>query len=140
MHCLKCTGLMVEERITDYYRPFTVLRYLSCGAMIDWQVYQNRLASKAKGVEMPKFQSEESRAKWIEAVRRTKAAKKKRENVPLAHTDDGTAVPVVTEVDASPEPPAAAVHAVVLQCLDRAIEGLARDREALERVKSILSR
>lgn len=130
---------MVEERVRDYYRPFTVWRCVGCGAMIDWQVYQNRLTSKAKGVVMPKFQSEESKAKWVEAVRRTKAAKKKRGNDALAHEEDGSAVPVVTTVDASPEP-ARAPLVLALLCLDRAIESLARDRMTLERVKEILSR
>jgi len=82
--CLKCTGLMVEETVSDFFRPFTVYRCLQCGCQVDWLTYQNRQVSRATGVEMPKFLSEESKRAWVAKVKASKAAKKRKaENEPI---------------------------------------------------------
>lgn len=77
MICPKCTGLMVSERVEDFQCPITVAKCLNCGTVLDWLTYRNRLLSKAKGVTMPRFLSEESKQAWAEKVRATKLAKKK---------------------------------------------------------------
>lgn len=83
MVCLKCTGLMVEETVSDFFKPFTLYRCLECGCQVDWLTYQNRQACRARGVEMPKFLSEESKREWVAKVKASKAAKKgKAENEP----------------------------------------------------------
>jgi len=87
--CLKCSGLMVAETVYDFFVPCNVYRCLQCGCVLDWLTYQNRQASKAKGVDMPKFQSEEHRAKWIASQKAARAAKRKKENEPVVTMDDG---------------------------------------------------
>ena len=85
MVCLKCTGLMVVETVSDYFKPFTLYRCLQCGCQVDWLTYQNRQACRARGVETPKFLSEESKRAWVEKVKDSKATKKgkKAENEPI---------------------------------------------------------
>ena len=84
MVCLKCAGLMVEEAVSDYFKPFTVYRCLQCGCQVDWLTYQNRQVSRARGVEMPRFLSEESKRAWVAKVKASKAATKgKAENEPI---------------------------------------------------------
>lgn len=84
MVCLKCAGLMIAETVYDFFVPFEVYRCLQCGCQVDWLTYQNRQACRARGVEMPKFLSEESKRAWVAKVKASKAAKKgKAENEPI---------------------------------------------------------
>lgn len=83
MVCLKCAGLMIEQTVSDFFVPFTVYRCLQCGCQVDWLMHHNRQVSRARGVEMPKFLSEESKRAWVAKVKASKAAKKgKAENEP----------------------------------------------------------
>jgi hypothetical protein len=79
---------MVEERTRDYFKPCSLWRCLNCGAILDRTIYQHRVACKAEGVEMPKFLSEEHRAKWIAAQKRSREAKRKTENEPIVTVED----------------------------------------------------
>lgn len=142
MSCLKCAGFLVEERIVDFFITCTVWRCLTCGAVLDAQTYRNRLASQAKGIEMPKFLSEESKQQWVESVRRSKAAKKQRQNEALQQDEDGDNLPIVVEPDAVPADAARARHrrTAVIDHLNLAICALEKDRAVLEQAKEILSR
>lgn len=134
MTCLKCGGLMAREPVSDVFEPCVLWRCLLCGLMLDWLTLKNRHASHARGVEMPKFLSEEHRQRWVEAVRRTKAAKKQQAGA--------------TQLPALVKPAALVPHvqrtvargADVLAVIDQTLAMLAQDRAVLERAKEILSR
>jgi hypothetical protein len=76
---------MIEETVYDFFKPFTLYRCLQCGCQVDWLTYQNRQVSRARGVEMPKFLSEESKRAWVAKVKASKAARKRKaENEPIS--------------------------------------------------------
>lgn len=134
MTCLKCGGLMTRERVSDLFDPCVLWRCIQCGLMVDWLVLRNRQASKERGADMPKFQSEEHRRKWIDSVRRAKRAKQQ----PIGTVE----LPIPVEPVATvPEAGRATVRRVdVLAAIERSLEDLARERAALEQAKELLSR
>ena len=111
MGCRRCDGLLLDE---DECR-----RCVNCGHR-----------EFAEGEAMPKFVSEESRQKWIESVRRSKAKKKaERDGLVLA--------------DEAPKSRAVAVRPVVVEAvsgLDDKIAQLQADLAVLEQARDILSR
>mgnify|MGYP003552974520 FL=1 len=113
-----------------------------CGAVLDTQIYRNRLASQAKGIEMPKFLSEESKAAWVEKVRRSKAAKKQRENIALQQDEDDENLPVVTEAFSETALPVVdhPRRPTSVASLEQIGEEMRRDVAVLERAVEILSR
>lgn len=93
MICPKCAGLMVSEWIKDFFVPIWQARCLQCGAVLDKTIYQHRQLSRAKGVEMPKFLSEEDKQAWVNKVQATRAktmaARKKQNEEAIVLDDDG---------------------------------------------------
>jgi hypothetical protein len=121
--------------MSDFFVPFEMWRCILCGAMIDQVMYRNRLASKERGVDMPKFVSEEHRRTWIEAVRRTKTLKKQLSVAGMPGT--------VVAPRPAPRTRETAVAETVelggaLLAIDAMLARLDRDRAAFERAKDIL--
>ncbi|BFU90136.1 MAG: hypothetical protein NTAFB01_13230 [Nitrospira sp.] len=133
MICLKCGGVMTDERVSDRFDPCRLWRCIQCGLMLDWLILKNREACKAAGVDMPKFMSEEHRQKWLESVRRTKMVKA-HQGALLTMLKPST--PASVPIREGTEP----LDANILAAIDQSLEQLARDRAALERAKEILSR
>lgn len=131
MTCLKCGGLMAREPVRDLFDPCVLWRCIHCGLMLDWLTLRNRRASQEKGADVPNFQSEDHRRKWVESVRRGKAAKRlQAAAAPL---------PVAGKPGAS-LPATADWQGHTMAAIERALEQVSRDRAALERAKEILSR
>jgi hypothetical protein len=42
MHCSKCKGLMVQERLSDYFLVWYAWKCLNCGAMVDPTIKENQ--------------------------------------------------------------------------------------------------
>jgi len=64
---------MVYENVVDFFSPKNMARCLNCGLSTDWQIHANRQLIREKGVEMPKFLSEEDKQEWIRKVQATRA-------------------------------------------------------------------
>jgi uncharacterized Zn finger protein len=45
MECLKCSGLMVTDRITDFFLKMLVWRCANCGLMMDPTIIRNEQTS-----------------------------------------------------------------------------------------------
>jgi hypothetical protein len=45
MECLKCHGLMVTDRITDFFLEMLVWRCVNCGLMMDPTIIRNQHTS-----------------------------------------------------------------------------------------------
>lgn len=142
MNCLKCGGVTHEEQIEDFFRPVTLLRCLLCGWVGDRTMVRHRALSLQRGVEMPKFKSEESRQAWIEAVRRTKAAKKKApQSDPIDYSDvsddhgPNDRREVVPAVSSQPR----TIGGLAL-AIEDAMARLDEDRTVLVRAREILRR
>jgi len=82
---------MVIERVEDLWSSCQLARCIQCGTVTDWLIAKHRQESLAKGVEMPKFLSEESKREWVKKVQAQRAktmAKRKHENEPVVTVDD----------------------------------------------------
>ncbi|MCS6302345.1 MAG: hypothetical protein H8K07_01565 [Nitrospira sp.] len=117
---------MTREPVSDVFVPCLLWRCIQCGLMLDWLILRNRQAMKEAGVEMAKFLSDESKLRWLESMRRTKAANKQRGSV------GQESIPEVRRgkwqtIDA-------------MAAIDLTLEQLARCQVTLERAKEILSR
>lgn len=64
MNCPKCAGIMVSEKVNDYFRPFWIAKCLLCGKRCS-----------QREVEMPRFKSAADKDAWVEKCRRTRALK-----------------------------------------------------------------
>ena len=141
MNCLKCGGLAIDERIIDYFVPATMLRCLVCGWVGDRRVVANREASRANGVSVPKFLSEESKARWIESVRRSKAAKRQQQNEDLQQDKEGDNLPLsVKSQTKDVEVHVSRNGSMLVQDLQVVLEERRKDVAVLERAIEILSR
>ena len=47
MECLKCKGMMMLERFSDFFFAFYAWKCLNCGAIIDGTISNNRRKSLA---------------------------------------------------------------------------------------------
>ena len=45
MECVKCSGLMMLERFSDFFLVFYAWKCLNCGAVIDKTIATNRIKS-----------------------------------------------------------------------------------------------
>lgn len=141
--CLKCGGLSLVERVTDFFHPTTVLRCLMCGWVGDRQILVNRAASREKGFTVPKFLSEEHKQCWVEAVRRTKQAKKLAalaSDVEELDEASESRPELAVSVVPTPAPIRPAGMKDACAVLDVMIGVLADERRILEQAKAILSR
>lgn len=91
MVCPKCAGLMIYENVVDFFSPKNMARCLNCGLITDWQIHANQRLSLVKGVEMPRFLSEDDKEAWskkVEAVHAKKMAGRKRQNEEVIILED----------------------------------------------------
>ncbi|MCS6297211.1 MAG: hypothetical protein H8K09_13325 [Nitrospira sp.] len=124
MTCPRCSGLLVPETVHDGALSEDLLRCVNCGRM-------------AKEGEMPKFNDEAHRERWMEGQRLAREAKKKQ-------TEKASAPPCTSVVQTTKpvKKVATFVESIVVSpsSLDEAIAKVRGDLEALERAKEIVRR
>lgn len=113
MACPRCQGLLLDEGDER--------RCVNCG-------------HREFGEEdaMPRFNSEESRARWIESVRRSKAKKKAEREAGAASADAEDRPPPIVAVRST--------EVAVVPSLDDKIVQLRAELEILEQARDILTR
>jgi hypothetical protein len=131
---------MTDERVLDFFQPFTVWRCILCGAVWDRVISENRQASQAVGAEMPKFTSEEHRQKWIASVRQTKALKKQQGQEDVSASSTALPMPVKSAAMVSRTTIDSLCATDIIAEIDTALMKFDEGKAVLERAKEILSR